>query len=210
MNDLDFLIPQEIHNLINEKNAEFSIQLTGVPCQGRYPRLRVFFNDTVEVDEKISGTKTLTFQKNTLELDYFDIRLEYYNKLDCDTTTDSLGNILENQGLSIDKFIVNDIDIVKTNIIYNLGSYQYNLSDAKKQYYIGNNINFENTHSLHMFENGTWSLKFKLPIYGFFTKLKSRQEKHELWPNNELLIDIYNTINNIRKIQNNGTTRKRN
>jgi hypothetical protein len=49
-----------------------------------------------------------------------------------------------------------------------------------------------------MFENGYWQFEFKLPILANLIPLTAQQEKHEKWPDPELLFEIYGTISNIK------------
>lgn len=207
MDNLEYLIPKEISCLIEDSSIDLEFVLIGFPCQKRYPRIRIHFNDHVIFDDEIKEHQKLKFSENVKNLTDLEIRLEYYNKQDNDTTVDDSGDILENQFIKIEKIFVNNYDLIDFGIIYNLGTYRLNLTDTKKQYFIENNINVSDSHSLDMVENGSWNLKLQLPINSYFCSLKSTHLKHELWPNQKLLNEIHNLIKNIRTLENDKFTR---
>ena len=201
MDNLDFLIPESIIDLIEEKTVDLELVLTGAPCQGRYPKVKIHFNNVVVFDDTIIDQTVVKFTKNIVNLKNLNIGIEYYNKLAFDTYVDKEGKILENQSLKINNFKVNDYDIVEYGIIYGLGKYSLNLSEDKKQYFIEHNIDMRDNHSLEMFENGQWNIELKFPIAQNFCNLKSVHLKHELWPNQKLLNEIYQSIKNIRSLE---------
>jgi hypothetical protein len=201
MDDLDYLIPEQIAQLIEDTTLNLELILFGFQCQKRYPKIKVHYNNDILFDGEIKERKILKFNKNVTNLKNLEIRLEFYNKLDNDTFVDESGKILENQGVKIEKIIVNNYDIIDCNIIYNLGKYELNLSDSKKQHFIKNNISIGDSHSLDMFENGSWNLKFNFPIASYFCSLKGSHLKHELWPNYKLLNEINDSIKNIRRLE---------
>lgn len=198
MHNLDHLIPESVVRLMKLDQFEFSLVLLATPCQGRWPKVKIavgqeiIFNDVIFKKEHISYKNTFN---NIKEL---GVSIEYYDKQDNDTTVDTVGNIIENQSLTISELNVNGIDIVKTQIIYNLGKFYQNLSIKKQQYFLENGIDIGPSHTLCLFENGVWKLLFKFPIMCHFVKYKTHQAPSERWPNPVLLTQIYNLVEEIR------------
>lgn len=201
-NNLDFLIPPQINSLLKLSNFNLKIYLSPSKLLQKFPQYRVIINDKVVIDEELLEQKVFTYSSNYDEDTDIKVIIEFYGKKDKDTSVTPTGDIVENLGISIDKVLVNDIDIVSNKIIYNLGKYSYNLSPAKLEYFKSKDINTQPNHSLTMYENGYWTLNFKTPVLKQFTSIRSIHETHVTnVPDNYMLNDIYNTILHIRSLE---------
>ena len=201
-NNLDFLIPPRINSLLKLSNFNFKINISPLKLLQKCPQFRVIINDEVVIDEELSESKNFTYNTNYDTDRDIKVIIEFYGKKDKDTVVSSTGVIVENLGIVINQIFVNDIDIIKSKIIYNLGQYSYNLSPAKLEYFKSKGINTQPNHSLNMSDNGYWTLNLKTPVLKQFTGIRSIHEKHVTnTPDNYMLNDIYNTILNIRSLE---------
>jgi hypothetical protein len=200
--NLDVLIPANILESCQLDRFDMTIIFRAAAVEGRWPRVRITVGDQQVIDKEINDQEEIKFSTRLDLSDYhFDIKIEYYGKTNKDTKLIS-GKISENQYVEIEKFIINDIDIIATNIIYSLGHYHMLLPKEKFEYFKLHGHETGPTHSLSMFENGYWLLVMRAPILTQFVKFKSKNEKHVIhWPNNELLNEIYDTILYIRKLE---------
>lgn len=193
MNNLDFLIPNEIVELCQFDCFEFSLTLKSSPSRGLWPTVKVTLGDEVIYDDKIVDKKNIHHKKyidNTQEL---LLRIEYYGKTSKDTIVKD-NEIVEDQGIIIDDLIVNDVSLIKSNIIYALGNYKLNLDENQKKYFVEHGLDLGPTHSLNMFINGIWELKFKTPVVPYLIGIRTTKIKYENWPNVKLLNEIYSAI----------------
>jgi hypothetical protein len=198
--NLDFLIPKDIVAQCRLNNFDLKLGLQGNPAQNRYPNMRVKVNDDVIYDAPVVGYVEVPFTA-VEDIDSYQVIIEYHSKTNNDTVVDNQGHIVQNQHVKIVKIIVNEVDIVPSQIIYNLGNYTKNLSDEQKEYYLEHGYDVGPTHSLELYENGQWTLNFKMPVLPEFIKLKKTHIKHESpWIDN-ITHKIYDTINNIRSIE---------
>ena len=199
MNFIDFLIPGEILDLCELDKFDLLITIESTPANGQYPFLKIKINDNVIFNDQSQPTTIV--QHQLITADPVQLSIEYYGRTDNETVLNNDGAILENQHLTITKVIINGVDIVANNIIYNFGNYRKNLSNSQKQYYLEHGIETEPTHSLSMYENGIWILNFEMPVLTQFVKIKSFVEKHENpWVKN-INYKIYDTINIIRSLE---------
>jgi hypothetical protein len=198
--NLDFLIPEDIFAQCKLNHFNLKIGLQGNPAQSRYPNVRVTVNDTVIYDAPIVDYVEVPFDAVEDSTDY-QVLIEYHSKTNNDTVVDNQGHIVENQHVKIVKMVVNEVDIIPSQIIYNLGNYTKNLTKEQREYYLEHGYDVGPTHSLELYENGQWTLDFKMPVLPEFIKLKKTHIKHESpWVDN-ITHKIYDTINNIRTIQ---------
>jgi len=196
---LDFLIPDHILELCQLDKFDLSIHLVATAANNQYPLIRVKINDKIIFDEQCRAVTEIHHLLTSK--DPVQVTVEYYGRTDKDTVVDSEGNIVENQHLELTKIVVNDVDIVKNSIIYNLGNYTKNLSLEQIQYYSDHGIETGPTHSLSMYENGVWTLNFKMPILTQFAKFKAFEDDTEKsWVDN-LNYKIFNTINIVRDLE---------
>ena len=200
--NLDVLIPAHILESCQLNRFDMSIMFRAAAVEGRWPRVRITVGDQQVIDKEIHDQEEIKFSTRLdLSIPTFDIKIEYYAKTNKDTKLIN-DKISENQYVEIEKFIINDIDIIATNIIYSLGYYHMLLPKEKFEYFKLHGHQPGPTHSLSMFENGYWLLVMRPPILTQFVKFKSKNEKHVLhWPNNELLNEIYDTILYIRNLE---------
>jgi len=198
--NLDFLIPKDIFAQCQLNHFNLKIGLQGYSAQGRYPNVRVKVNNTVIYDEPTVDYVEVLFD-NVADIAGYQVIIEYHGKTNNDTVVDNQGHIVENQHVKIVKILVNEVDIIPSQIIYNLGNYTKNLTNEQKEYYLEHGYDVGPTHSLEMYENGQWTLDFKMPVLPEFIRLKKTHIKHESpWIDN-INYKIYDTINNIRAIE---------
>lgn len=198
--NLDFLIPGQVIEQCKLQHFNLLIGIEGTPAQAQYPTVKVSVNNVVIYDQPTVNYVEIPFDA-TDDIDSYQVLIEYYNRPNNATVVDDQGNISENQHVKISKVVVNEVDIIQSQIIYNLGNYTKNLTDEQKAYYLAHGHAVEPTHSLEMYENGFWTLNFKMPVLLEFIKLKKSQAKHEQSWFTDLNHKIYDTINNIRSIE---------
>lgn len=199
--ELDFVIPEELIDLIDEDRFDLQIKLSGFKFKNKLPRVKIMLNDQILASESVTECYEFKYSTKIIPKEKYCLSLEFYNKLDNDTLTDENGNIIENLGFQIKSIIINDIDLVATKIIFNLGEYTPKLSDNKLKWFIENNIPHGPNKTLGIFENGIWKINMVAPMLSHFVQFQAFIEKHELWPNLPLLNEIYNTINNIKLLE---------
>ena len=197
---LDFLIPEQILRKINSNNLEVQIKFRATAAQARWPWVRVWLNSQLIANQPMVSDNSVTFSSDMVD-SQAQLKIEYYGKTNNDTITDATGQIVENQSLEIKQITVNGVDIVANNLYTSLGSYHMYLDDQKREYYLTHGYSTGPSHSLHMFENGHWQLEFDLPVLSNLVQLKTQQQAHEKWPDPELLLEIYSTINTIKELE---------
>jgi hypothetical protein len=194
--DLDFLIPETIVEKINNKKLELHIEFLA-NIGANWPKVKLYINDQVVADKEIANTNSIDYS-GVISGTTARVKLEYYGKTAADTEVDAAGQILSNQSILITKIILNDVDLVKHNMYQYLGEYHMYLDEQKLKYYNEHGYFTGPTKNLQMFENGYWQFEFQLPILANLIPLTAQQEKHEKWPDPELLFEIYGTISNIK------------
>jgi len=199
--DLSNLIPTELLPSLREDRFNISIKLQGLPYKTIWPKVRILLNSTTLIDTKVENEFKFEYQTTVETAQHYDLELILYNKLDKFTTVDTNGSITENMGVEIKSIVINDIDIVSNNLISNLGEFTPHLSKSKIEFFTKNNIFFGPSKTLGIFENGVWKMSFEAPIVSYLNKFSAFYEKHAIWPNNVLLQEIYDTINNIRDLE---------
>jgi hypothetical protein len=204
--NLDSLIPQEILDLIAVVNSEFDmvLGLTPFAVRGKYPKVKVSINDNIIFDNIVNQTEQIINYKSSADSD-IKIRIEFYDKPeDGGTLITPTGEILENQGIDITKFIINGADLIKNNVIYKLGYYYMLLSPRQFKYFQDNGIGTAPSDSLVVRENGYWELNFKTPIMQYLSKIKFKHENIVTEKNlitRAKLSDMYDTVLRIREIE---------
>lgn len=198
--NLDFLIPDHIIDQCKLNHFNLLIALEGAPAQSRYPNVKVRINNNVIYDAPAAGYVEVLFDA-VENINGYQVIIEYHSKTNNDTVVNNQGHIVENQHVKIVKIVVNEVDIIPSQIIYNLGNYTKNLTREQKEYYLEHGYDVGPTHSLEMYENGQWTLDFKMPVLPEFIKLKKPHIEHENAWFNDLNHKIYNTINNIRTLE---------
>jgi hypothetical protein len=132
--DLDGLIPREILELLSDNEFNMSLGLTPFAVTGIYPKVKVSINDDIIFNGVVDQPEQIiTYTSNIV--DDIKIRIEYYDKPRVGGTIISTsGEILENQGIDISRFIINGVDLIKNRAICDLG-YYYMLLDFEKLKY---------------------------------------------------------------------------
>lgn len=151
----------------------------GSIAKSKWPCVSILLNDKEIFIDCIREEQTLKFKLITSEK--FSITIRYQDKDDFDTVVDENGNIIENQSVEIKKIIINQIDLIKTGLIYkNIGNYKMNLSDYKKLELKKYNQSTDLSTNLLMCENGDWTIILEQPLYTFLSKLWYRSEPAEI------------------------------
>lgn len=200
---LDYLIPNEIIKACQLDQFDLNLTVTGTPSFQIYPKMRVWIDDNIMWDGSVVNQQSIPIShKLDITRQSVVVRIEYYNKDEIKgTCVNEEGKVVENQSLAIDKFLLNSVDLVSNNSIYNFGYYYMKLSDSKCKYFKEHGYNIGPNHSLNMFENGEWKLTFGIPITRSIAKVVSPQRTTTKWPDNDLLIDIINTCDRINQLQ---------
>ena len=201
MSDLDFLIPDSILALINENQIDLKIGLRPESAKNSWPSVRIFINNQIVKDQLIDQPTVIDHSLSNSNTDALELKIEYYGKTDRDTVTNDLGEIIENQSVTIESFTVNGIDLIKNHAIYRLGHYTKILSETTLQYFKDHGIDYGPSHSLYMSENGHWSLSFRLPITKFLIELIAIKKPHESNLTDSYLLEIHNTVGRIRQLE---------
>ena len=202
--DLDSVIPKSILDLFNFDQVSMSIRLKSTPAGDKWPKVRIVLGDKIVADQTLSGDDVIDYSTTLSDdISNFLLKIEYYDRTDQDTITDANGEIIEDQSVSIEQIILNDIDIVKSQVIYKMGQYTREFSIDKLKYFEERGLDTGPTSSLSMFENGVWTISLKNPITKQLINLKTFQQKHELWPNDALLIETLDIIDQLQQVEGN-------
>jgi len=201
MSKLDFLIPPGILSLIDEDKLELAISLSATSARGVWPRARIWLDDVIIDDQQINKHATINYKLPKKLKDTVILKIEYLDKTSDHTVVDESGQIIENQSLNIDSLFINNVDVVKTQIIYKLGVYTRILSESTLQYFRDHGIDYGPSHSLTMTENGSWDINLTFPVTKQIIELTAIRKKHELWLDDDILSEINDTINQIRNAQ---------
>lgn len=198
--NLDHLIPQQIIEYAALDRFDIAITLESSAAQGRWPVVEFWLNDRCLCQEVVQQKLDWKYcTKVTGEI--ADFRISYTNKTDHDTVVDSQGNILENQCLQIKSIVLNDVDLLQSDLIYQLGYYYMQLSDAKFKYFQEHNYSVDPTHSLDMYENGYWQIATKVPVSQDLAQHKSFWEKHEKFIKDNLVESVYELVLDVKSLQ---------
>lgn len=201
MHNLDNLIPQSIIDLMQLSNFDFDLTLLSTPYNNKWPMAKVTIGDLVVFNGLVVDSQEIKYSSNFKNVESIDVFIEYYNKQDNDTLISDQGEIIENQSITISKLCVNNVDLITSQVIYNLGMFHQNLSPEKTQYFIEHNLDTGPNHTLYLCENGVWKLNFKFPVVYHFVKYKAFQARTEKWPNPTLMNEIYNLVQEIRVLE---------
>ena len=189
MHNLNNLLSAEISEKLRKKNLEISLTLSAKDCDGRWPRCQVLINDKIIFDDEIKKTADIVYKNN---FDYDDNHVNFvinrYGKTDSDTKIDTNGNIIDNQMMEITKLMLNGIDIIKNNLIYQ-AKFVMDLSDNQLKYFKNNNIPSEN-HDYHFYENGQWTLQIGLPVLTYIINITKTTETFEQIPYSDVMNEI--------------------
>ena len=201
--NLDFLVPNHIIDHCRFDRFTLDLRLIGTLAVGDSPTVRIKVQNKIIFDGPIDSSEELSFKTSIdlLNVNEVPVEIEYYGKNFKHTTVDQQGNIIENQMVKLDKIVINDIDLIKTKIIYELGNYTFVLDSEKEKYYREHNLSIEPNHSLEMAENGKWKLIVPVPVLTGFCKIKSFQDPHEKWPDPELMEELFNRIKRVRNLK---------
>lgn len=200
---IDFLVPDQIIDYCSFDRFTMDIKLIGIPADEDHPMACIRVSDKIIFDGVIEQEENLSFETSLdlMNSDSVVLEVEYYGKEDRHTVVDQNGHIKENQMIELDKLAINDVDVIKTNILYSIGQYEMNLPEHKRQHFIDNGYEVGPTHSRQMFENGKWTINVPVPVLTGFCKITSVQDPHEKWPDPELMQEIFNRIKNIRELE---------
>lgn len=178
MHKLDNLLSTEIKKKLYRKNFDLILQLSAKDCDGRWPKCKVLINDKIIFDGEVQKNTDILF-KDEFDIDdsILILTIDRYGKTDNDTKIDKNGNIIDNQMVKITKLLLNEIDIMKNNLIYQ-GKFIMNLSNTQLKYFTKNNLPIEN-HDYHFYENGVWTLQIGLPVLTYIINTRKKIETFE-------------------------------
>lgn len=189
MYNLNNLLSAEIKEKLRRKNLNLILALSAKDCDGRWPRCRVLINDKIIFDDEVQANTNILFNN---EFDTVDttaiIAIHRYGKTIDDIKIDTDGNIIDNQMLQITKLILNGVDIMKNNMIYQ-GKFIMHLSDEQVKYFKNNDIPAEN-HDYHFYENGKWTLQIGLPVLTYIINSIKQTETFEKIPYDDIMMAI--------------------
>lgn len=174
------LIPKEIIDLMNLNRFDLRIYLDAKSAQETWPMVKIEVNNQIIFDDLIVEHQEICYSLGSTE-NKVTVKIFYYGKTQDHTVVEN-GSIVEDQHVVISKILINDVDIVEKNIVYNCGCFHTESGTS---------------HTLGLYSNGYWQLEFELPIYNFFTKLKGHRESWEKWPDPELINSLLTTLKNI-------------
>jgi lipoate synthase len=198
--NLDFLVPPKFLEMLELDQFELNLKVYGTPAASNWPNMRVKINNQVIYDNPIIETVNVNYKHQLNELTPIELDIEFYGKTEKDTVL--LNDVIvENKHVTLVSMSINGIDIIDTGLIYKLGKYYMKLSDEKMKYFNENKINTEPSHSLDMYENGSWKLLIPTPVIPGFISLRTQSEKHSVGTDLKILNEMYDTIINIRKLE---------
>lgn len=201
--DIDHLIPAEIIAAAQFDRFDLQIVLQGSKANNVYPSVNIWIDQTCVWSGQVIGCCDISY---TTEFDIdkptVQIKIEMVDKdAVLGTKVDTLGNIIEDQSVTIEQIIINDIDIVANGTVYQFGHYHLNLTADQTQYFTDHGISVAPSHTLTMHSNGQWRLTLGLPATRFIAKTVSPQRGDMKWPDNELMIKMLETCNKINQLQ---------
>lgn len=151
----------DIQQILKEPDiVTVKLTLVGTPATQNYPRVKIFINYSLVMDDYIVNDCDLTFQ--TKNIGHLQIRLDYYNKTDNDTVVND-GVIIDNQYVRIEQLIVNGVKLSGPSLC-NIARVNYRLTEEQKIIYNSHGYQWENVPSDSLYNNGTWELYLKSPL----------------------------------------------
>lgn len=193
MYNFENLLHEEIKQKLSDKNITLGITLSAKDCEQRWPRCRISLDNEIIFDNFIVNEQRIKFHKNfTDDRSICVLKLEMYGKTNQDTKIDNIGNIVSNQMIQIEKLFLNEIDIIKNNLIYQ-GKFKMTLDTNKIKYFKENNISIEN-HDYHFYENGIWTLQIGLPVLTYIINNTKQSETFEKIPYDDIMMAIVNKL----------------
>ena len=198
--ELTNAVPKEVLDLCQLDKFDLQLHLKGSACQGRFPIVDVLVEDEVIFSGPVEN-ETISFSSKMTDCDNVKIDIRYKEKLPTDTEVDDQGNIIENQAVHIEEIVINNVNLIESEVIYQLGQYEMFLEPEKKEYYISHGFDIGPSHSLEMAENGVWSLTIPVPVLGGLCKLVTQTELLEEWDKYSLINRMYEKIKNIRRLE---------
>lgn len=194
-------LPKHILSMVGFENFNLEITLQGYSCNDIFPMVEIFINKQLEFASRIDHRTISLNKKFDATIKQVTVDICYLGKTNADTRVDHLGQIIENQSLEITGLILNGVDIISTQAIYNLGNYVKHLSEEKKTYFLEHGIDIGPSHSLHMFENGIWNINLGFPILPELCKIMSVDEVHQKSSNYSQFDEMYQRIQHIKQLE---------
>ena len=193
------LIPPQILIPLTSHTVDLEIHLVGKQAKSSWPSVKISIDQKEIYNGIVIEEQTISAKTNTNE--EFSIQIEYYGKKDFDTVSDDNGIIIENQSIEIKKIIVNNVDLIKTKLIYkNIGCYTMLLTPYKEQELKKYNQSTEPSTNLTMYENGIWKINLKQPLYTFLSSLWYTHEDAEIVDIPKIKQEIHDRLNNCLEI----------
>ena len=188
------LLNKQLKQKINNKNVQVLLGLSSTPCQGQWLSWRVVLDGTVVFNDVVEGYKELQFEK-TCENSKTSLSIIIDGKDDNGTSTDSAGNILENQSISITTCKINGANIIDNGYIYK-GTYTMVLGEDKQKHY--KELGYKLEHNDYKFyENGTWTLELPVPTLAGIIKSVRQMEEYETVYYSDIIDEIVERIDQV-------------
>lgn len=197
---MDHLIPSEILEICGFDRIDLRLDLSGQSCQAQWPCIDVVVDGqlraSTHADPKLCWQDLWTTQRDSLH-----VKICYHGKTHDHTRVDDQGNIVENQCVTIDRLCVNGVDLVSTGLIYRFGEYRMELADDKLQYYQQHGFDTGPSHSLTMWENGTWEIEIPVPVLPAMIRYQSRYQPHEKWMDEDIYQQVHRCVLDIQELE---------
>lgn len=193
-------VPEDVLDLLQLDKFDLQLQLRGSACQSRFPMVDILVDDAVIFSGTVKN-ETITFSSKMADCTNVKVDIRYKEKLPTDTEVDDQGNITENQTVHLEEIVINNVKLIESKVIYQLGQYEMFLEPEKKEYYIAHGLDIGPNHSLEMAENGVWSLTIPMPVLSGLCKIVSQTELLEEWDKYSLINRMYEKIKNIRILE---------
>lgn len=189
MHNLNKLLPPELIEKLGQKDLELKLTLSAKDCENRWPKCQVFINDEMIFNDQVKNTVEILYKNHFTDADkQVNFTINRYGKTDSDTKIGKDGNIIANQMLEITSLMLNGIDIIKNNLIYQ-AKFVMDLSPNQVKYFESNNIPFEN-QDYHFYENGKWTLQIGLPVLTYIINITKTTETFEQIPYSDVMKEI--------------------
>ena len=116
-------VPKDVLDLLQLDKFDLQLQLIGTACQSRFPMVDVLVDDKVIFSGTVEN-ETITFSTKMTNCTNAKIDIRYKEKLPKDTAVDDQGNITENQAVYLKEIVINNVKLIQSKVIYQLGQYE--------------------------------------------------------------------------------------
>ena len=177
-------------SLLTTKHIDLEIKATAHQANGEWPHVIVRLNQQVIYND-LQAVVAVKFHG---EGNLVDIEIELTDKENRHTKVDCDGNITDNQALTLDAVLINGVDLIKTGLIHQVGTYIMRLTSDKMQLFETLNISTAPSTNLSMHENGVWHIQIPQPALSYLSGLQAQIESWEQGNWQHLTKEIYDKI----------------